>query len=62
MINSGMGILFAPNTNIMPIDFTICMKYGHITEHKTFIWNLQGSFDIDDMQFGFMSGKRTVLL
>ena len=37
MLNSGMGIFFAPNANIMPIDFVIRMKCGLITEHKTFI-------------------------
>ena len=28
---------FAPNANIMPIDFAIRMKCGLITEHKTFV-------------------------
>ena len=37
MHNSGMGIFFALNANIMPIDFAIRMKCGLITEHKTFI-------------------------
>ena len=37
MLNSGMGIFFAPNANIMPINFAICMKCDLITEHKTFI-------------------------
>ena len=37
MLNSGMGIFFAPNANIMPIDLAIPMKCGLITEHKTFI-------------------------
>ena len=37
MLNSGMGIFFALNANIMPIDFEIRMKCGLITEHKTFI-------------------------
>ena len=37
MLNSGMGIFFSPNANIMPIDFAICMKCGLITKHKTFI-------------------------
>ena len=35
--NQSMGIFFAPNANIMPIDFAIRMKCGLITEHKTFI-------------------------
>ena len=37
MLSGGMGIFFAPNANIMPIDFAIRMKCGLITEHKTFI-------------------------
>ena len=37
MPNSGMGIFFAPNASIMPIDFAIRMKCGLVTEHKTFI-------------------------
>ena len=37
MLNSGMGIFFAPNANIMPIDFAIRMKCGLITQHTTFI-------------------------
>ena len=37
MLSSGMGIFFAPNASIMPIDFAIRMKCGLITEHKTFI-------------------------
>ena len=37
MLNSGMGIFFAPNANIMPIDFATRMKCGLITEHKKFI-------------------------
>ena len=37
MLNSGIGIFFAPNANIMPIDFAIRMKCGLIIEHKTFI-------------------------
>ena len=36
MLNSGMGIFFASNANIMPIDFAICIKCCLITEHKTF--------------------------
>ena len=37
MLSSGMGIFFASNANIMPIDYAIRMKCGVITEHKTFI-------------------------
>ena len=37
MLKSDMGIFFAPNANIMPIDFAIHRKCGLITEHKTFI-------------------------
>ena len=37
MLNSGIGIFFAPNANIMPIDFAIRMKCGLITEHKRLI-------------------------
>ena len=32
-----MGIFFAPNANIIPIDFAIRRKCGLITEHNTFI-------------------------
>ena len=37
MLNSGTRIFFAPNANIMPIDFAIRIKCGYITEHRTFI-------------------------
>ena len=37
MLNSGMGIFFASNANIMSIGFAIRMKRGLITEQKTFI-------------------------
>ena len=40
MLNSGVGIFFAPNANITPIDFANRIKSGLITKrdvHKTLL-------------------------
>ena len=44
MVNCGMEIFFAPNANIMPIDFAICMKCGLITKHKSSLNSSSSSF------------------